>query len=416
MRLKKEKQISRTLVLLAFLGLTGCKSDASDGYKFGWFFRMVVELSYGGEPLNIDVVIGCGTQARQILGEGRSARAIWAPYIFGVRTKTGEGVLVQTPSICLRDLAKQPMPDDFLPVVFWAPDASNLEFMVAYLNEQAYDQPVSKLKFHKATFSTATQADYDTWRQTEWKKNIVPIGDRKADHLEAKNFFIGRGFFPQGDLRNSPELYMRCHAYLRVPLTKEIQEAIRPYQPADNRRFWLLDRQVLWTLEAKHKDVLSGERRLNPQWDREMAGASPSFADAKGVNRASGIGHIEDRELWVASGRGLRIPYRVETGYPWASQGLVSRATIDVHIDTKNGADHGFAYCFRDMYAQYFVSVDPYFKALPTEKRFFIDDELVATSPAAPFSAHMTIVEYDRYLWLPDTFPFPLSHELARMQ
>jgi hypothetical protein len=167
--------VARRAVVLAasslfFLAvLAGCRLDASEDIKFGWFYRMVVELSYGGKPLNIEVIIGCGSQERHILGEGRSVRAIWAPYIYGVRVKTGEGVLVQSPNTCDRELDKAPMPPDFLPVVFWAPDASNLEFMVAYLHEDAYAQPVSKLTFHKATFTEATRADYDAWFQTKWK-------------------------------------------------------------------------------------------------------------------------------------------------------------------------------------------------------------------------------------------------------
>src|SRR4051812_29637890 len=161
--------VARRTVVLAVSSLfclavlAGCRLDASEGVRFGWFYRMVVELSYGGEPLNIEVIIGCGSQERHILGEGRSVRALWAPYIYGVRVKTGEGVLVQSPNICDRELDKAPMPADFLPVVFWAPDAGNLEFMVAYLHEEAYAQPVSKLKFHKATFTEVPRADYDAW-------------------------------------------------------------------------------------------------------------------------------------------------------------------------------------------------------------------------------------------------------------
>ncbi|WP_354067307.1 hypothetical protein [Bradyrhizobium sp. OAE829] len=187
---------SSSLFLLA--ALAGCQPATSEGIKLGWFYRMVVELSHGGEPLNIEVIIGCGSQERQILGEGRSVRAIWAPYIFGVRTKNGEGVLVQSPNVCDRDFAKEPIPADFLPVVFWAPDAGNLEFLVAYLHESAYEQPVSKLKFHRATITEATEADYRAWRETKWKDNIVPIGSRREDHVNGRSYFRGEGFFPKG--------------------------------------------------------------------------------------------------------------------------------------------------------------------------------------------------------------------------
>jgi hypothetical protein len=98
--LARKTVILAALLLLFSAVLAGCRLDAAESVKFGWFYRMVVELTYGGEPLNIEVIIGCGSQERQILGEGRSVRAIWAPYIYGVRVKTGEGVLVQSPNIC----------------------------------------------------------------------------------------------------------------------------------------------------------------------------------------------------------------------------------------------------------------------------------------------------------------------------
>jgi hypothetical protein len=227
------KGVARALLtLIIAAAMASCQPNASEGIKFGWFYRMVVELSHGGEPLNIEVIIGCGSQERQILGEGRSVRAIWAPYIYGVRTKNGEGVLVQSPNICDRDLVKQPMPADFLPVVFWAPDAGNLEFMIASLHEQAYTQPVAKLAFHKATFTEATKADYEAWIQTKWKDNIVPLGDRGDEYSNGSDFFRGAGFFPKGDPRNASVLRLSCHAMLRVPIAGVVEDKVRERWPA----------------------------------------------------------------------------------------------------------------------------------------------------------------------------------------
>lgn len=50
-------------------------------------------------------------------------------------------------------------------------------------------------------------------------------------------------------------------------------------------------------------------------------------------------------------------------------------------------------------------------------QRFFIDGQLVATLPDANTVApSAAIVEQDQYLWLKDFYPFPLTHELSRMQ
>ncbi|WP_412772406.1 hypothetical protein [Nitrobacter sp.] len=380
---------------------------------------MTVDLSYIGTPLTISIVISCGVQTRQILGEGRSARYIWAPYIFGERTETGEGILVQTPNICGRDLAEHPMPDDFLPVVFWAPDAGNLEFMVAYLNEQAYDQPIAKLKFNRATFAPATKVDYDSWKLTEWKKNIVPLATRHDEYSKGHNFFQGGEFFPRSDRRSLHRLVfspLACRAYLRVPIPESARSRIQAAWPVGKPHFWLGARSIQEELEKQYPQIFTGYRRLDPNWDREMPGALPSFYEGVGVNRASGLGHIVTNKLAVASGRGLRIPYRVSTGYPWASDRLLTDHMIDVHVDTKDGADHGFAYCFRDMYATYF---HPDLNQPPTSvgQRFYIDNQLIGVWPKGQGSAPTPVImEDDKYIWLADRSAFPLTHELARMQ
>ncbi|WP_093758673.1 hypothetical protein [Tardiphaga sp. OK245] len=378
---------------------------------------MVVELSHAGQPLTIDVVIGCGSEVRQIIGEARSARSIWAPYIFGIRAGNGEGVLVQSPNICDRKLDQQPMPADFLPVVFWAPDAGNLEFMVAYLNEQAYLQPISKLTFQKATFTEASKSDYEAWRQSGWKDNIVPLKSRENEYDGKSNFFHGEGFFPKGDPRTELMREISCHAVLRVPLPAGVLTAIRERWPAERPRYWLLDWPTVNALREQYPEEMGTRVQNNPQWDREIPGVQPNFSKALGINRASGVGHIVDLPSDIASGRGLRIPYRVETGYPWASDRLRAQQTLDINFDVANGADHGFAYCFRDMWSYYLKSPGPVSTVRPVDQRFFIDGQLVATLPAAIWTAPAAvIVERDEYLWLPDFLPFPLTHELARMQ
>lgn len=409
-----------TLVIAALtsiaLATTGCEPTGRDTVKFGWFYRMVVELSHAGQPLTIDVVIGCGSEVRQILGEARSARSIWAPYIFGVRTGNGEGVLVQSPNICDRKLDQQPMPADFLPVVFWAPDAGNLEFMVAYLHEQAYAQSFSNLKFHRATFTEVSRADYDIWRRTKWKENIVPIGDRDAEYLRGSSFFRGEGFFPQGDPRNVAHLRMSCHSFIRTPLPDAPKETVRSRWPADHPRYWLLDWAVVNPILTQYGQEMRDDARRLLLWDRETLNSYASFTEGKGVNRRSGVGHIEERPSpsIVTSGRAPRIPYQVETGFPWASQDLFARTTFDVHADTANGADQGFAYCYRDVFAYYFPRPQGG-EVRPADHRIFIDGELIGTWPGATQMAPGgVIVENDEYLWLLSYFD--LTHELARMQ
>lgn len=401
-----------SLFFIAFV-LAGCEPTGKTALKFGWFYRFIVELSYNDEPLNIEVIVACGSQARHILGEGRSVRAIRAPYIYGVRTKDGHGVLVQTPDICYRDVTKDPIPADFLPIVFWAPDANNLEFLIAYLHERAYDQPVSKLKFHRATVTEATQADHEAWRATKWKDNIVPIGDRDSDQLGGVSYFRGEGFFPRGDPRNQSLLRMECHSYIRLLMPEAARARLRERWPAERPRYWLLDWKAANALLTVHRDEIRRDAQSRDLGSDVDVGLT-SFWEGWGILRPSGVGHLGRYPNERVAGKALRIPYRVETGYPWAGDRLFTQSTIDLHADTEGGADHGFAYCFRDIYAHYFRNRATG-ERKPLDHRFFVDGQLIGTQHNVTGRAPgAVIVESDEYLW--KSQHFTLTHELARMQ
>jgi hypothetical protein len=322
-------------------------------------------------------------------------------------------VLVQSPNVCDRDVVKEPVPADFLPVVFWAPDAGNLEFLIAYLHERAYEQPISKLTFHRATVTEATEADYKAWRETRWKDNIVPTGDRRE--YDGRGYFRGEGFFPKGDPRNKMLLRMACHSFIRAPISGTLQDAVRARWPTDHPRYWLLDSSYLRPVLNKDWLEINDYARRHGQWDREALGALASFYEGKGVNRSSGVGHIERNPTpAIASGLAPRIPYRTDTGYPWASDRLLTQGVLDTQIDTAGGADQGFAYCYRDMFSCYFPRPQGG-EIAAADHRIFVDGQLVGSWPQArSLPPAPAIVERDEYLWF--TSYFDLTHELARME
>jgi hypothetical protein len=397
-------------LICATFALVGCGPTEKDPIKFGWFYRFVVELSYEDEPLTIEVIIACGSQVRQIVGEGRSARALWAPYIYGVRVKDGHGVLVQSPNVCDRDVNMKPVPADFLPLVLWAPDANNLEFLIAYLHERAYEQPVSKLKFHRATVTEATEAEHEAWRATKWKQNIVPVAAREAGPF--RSFFREDGFFPKSDSRYG--VRMECYSFIRVPLPEALRDWLRERWPADRPRYWLVDGIEANAILNLHVNEIRDEARRRGLWTTEGISGSPSFYIGRGVKRLSGIGYLETRPDEYNSGEALRIPFRFETGYPWASDRLFTQPMIDVQVDTAGGADQGFGYCFRDVYSHYRRNQSTR-ELAPRDYRIFIDGELVGTLPNRRGTApDGFIAERDEYLW--KNLNFPLNHELGIMQ
>jgi hypothetical protein len=378
-------------------------------YKYTWFYRFVVELIQEDEPLTIEVIIGCGTQVRHIPGEGRSAREVWSPYIYGVRAKGGHGVLVQSPSVCGRDVTKNPVPADFLPLVLWAPDADNLEFLIAYVHERAYEQPVAKLKFVRATITDATEADYTAWRATKWKDNIVPSPPRATDQMWS--FFREDRHLPPNDPRF--RVRMECHSFVRIPIPEQYRDRLRARWPQDRPRYWIFD----WTegdaLLGMHAREIEAEARRRGLWTTEGI-SLPTFYTGRGVKRPSGTGYLQTRPTDFNSGEALRVPFRTETGYPWASDRLFTQPTIDIHADTKGGADQGFAYCYRDVYSHYLRNQLTR-EVASRDYRTFIDDQLVGTLPNQRYSAKAKLIaERDEYLW--KNLDFPLQHELGAMR
>lgn len=416
----KRISVAVVLCICAALGVAsraaGEPADTAP-YKYGWFYRFTVDLIVEDEPLTIEVIVGCGTQIRQIPGEGRSARAVWSPYIYGVRTKDGHGVLVQSPDVCGLDVTKKPVPANFLPLVLWAPDANNLEFLIAYVHERAYEQPVSKLKFVRATVTEATEADYDTWRATKWKDNIVPTSPRASDQM--RSFFRADRHLPPNDPRF--DVRMECHSFVRMPIPEQYRDRLRARWPTTRPRYWLFDPREANEIIIRHTVEIEAEAQRRGLWTTDAV-FLPTFYPGRGVKRPSGGGYLPIHFDDESSGEALRIPFRAETGYPWATDRLFTQSTIDIHADTKSGADQGFAYCYRDVYLHYLSNrsntvplASQHLEVESRDYRMFIDDDLVGTLPNERYARNVEVIaERDEYIWKAQQFP--LQHELGAMQ
>lgn len=406
--------------------------DRDDGtIKWSQFYNLNVELEHLGKPLNLHVVISCGSVGRQILGEGRSARSYWAPYIYGIEDQ-GHGVLVQTPGICGRDFAKHPIPEDYMPVLFWAPEAKNLEFMIAYLHEDAYAQPVSKLKFIKATMTNATRDEYEVWRRTEWKRNIVPLASRYQDHVRGLDFFrevpgTGKPYFhPDGDVRNKAYRFA-CHSMMPMRLPNDLREYARQFWPSDKPKYWLLRRDKL---KERITSIEGNEaiRKLSLRTGGEFRSfggtALDSFSISAGVTRTAAAAKLPDPygpTYYPRYDAGLshRIPYRSDTGYPWATSELAKTKANTLTFDTANGAGKGFGYCFREVVKAFLgtpkLAQPGLVEIVPHTQRIVIDGQLIGETPNTISSSvpHDAIMERDEFIWAPSSFS--LATETARV-
>jgi hypothetical protein len=404
------------MIVLPMVALLLWYGNRDDGtIKWSQFYNLNVELEHLGKPLNLHVVISCGSVGRQILGEGRSARSYWAPYVYGIEDQ-GHGVLVQTPSVCGADLTKTPMQSDYMPVMFWAPEAKNLEFMIAYLHEDAYVQPVSKLKFIKATVTNATPEEYAAWRKSGWKRNILPLADIYRDHRQGVDFFRqapganAKPFHPDGDVRNKASRFT-CYSMIRLRLPDSHREYVRRFWPSDNPNYWLLGREHIKVRFGSFEDQ-SAIRMLSVRSVGENMsyneGTFGAFSDALGVTRTATKllePTVAGHRLQYDAGVSHRLPFRSETGYPWATPRLTETKVNTLTFDSANGYNKGFGYCYRDVVKAFLgrlpLGERVVLETIPHTQHIVIDGQLIGTSMnvLATEVPHDIIVERDEFIW-----------------
>jgi hypothetical protein len=416
------------MIVLPMVALLLWYGNRDDGtIKWSSFYNLNVELEHLGKPLNLHVVISCGSVGRQILGEGRSARSYWAPYIFGIEDQ-GHGVLVQSRGDCGRDFEKHPMSADYMPVLFWAPDAKNLEFMIAYLHEDAYTQPVSKLRFIKATMTNATREEYEAWRKTGWKKNILPLASKYQDNVRGVSFFRekpgveGETFWPAGDIRNLASPF-NCYSMVRMKVPDELRDLVGRRWPSTKPNYWLL-RQDQVQGGINSAAIVDAIRKLSVRSggeDRSYEGtAHHGFANTEGVTRTTAAAKLPnpfgpDRSPRYDAGLMHRIPYRSEVGYPWASSQLTDTRVNTLTFDTVNGADNGFGYCYRNVVHAFLATPklgDRHrFEIVPHTQRIVIDGQLIGTTTNTrnTHTPHDIIIERDEFIWSISTFPLAIE-------
>lgn len=379
------------LACIAALGTVGFgrygQAHAPDEtLRFRKYFRVQVSLTHlGNEPVMIDFVMGCGVIARQFLAQPTDYAYARMPMVFGVRTKGGQGVLSETPDVCDygegesegRSLDKR-VPPDYLPIIFHAENADDLESMTAYFSERAYDQPFSKLKFDNATVKQVTEAEYDDWLKTA-PPNIVPVGPRNG--WDQNSFFNG-GIFPESDYRHGNQIV--CQSLRRYRIPEEMRAKVRAQWPVDRPTYWVsqMNPGELFDMLFSPGTVLVGSRddRLVPpgEFDNGLGGIG------KGLRRRGGQGAIltgdpNDPNTGLAD----RMPVwnDVVNSKRDPEQPIGS---VRYFITTSNGADQGFGACYR-RYAPW--SAAPKLRqSSDSSSKIYIDGKLVGKRPTIALS------------------------------
>lgn len=203
---RKARRLAGGLGLVAgcLLALGGCdallKSASGTGQRASpyvdsvetlpnGFFRVwaTVRVRATGEIVNIDYVVGCGGSVTNWTYTTPSAMFGLLPHLMLVATQSGELIGARTPEVCNESdwrprqvsiehfengervgsdlVVVHPVPDDFLPLLMWFPNADDLGFAIGYLSDKAYESPYSKLDLIDSGIARSSLEDWQAWRK-----------------------------------------------------------------------------------------------------------------------------------------------------------------------------------------------------------------------------------------------------------
>jgi hypothetical protein len=377
--------IAATLGLLVFawLNLTGVVQfggNTAPG-EFIKFYGVKIDLTFEKvEPVTVDYIVACRGKTNKYIGDSVS-RFVRVPRVYGVATKAGHGIMTVAPDVCGQDL-KKIVPDDFLPVMFYAEKAGDMSFFTAYLSELAYDQKFSHMTFHKATVTEVSRADYDKWKK-ESPPNIVPQVEGPWWAEIFNNEYWEKQDSRYGKFDSDPRSFGRieCSSLVRRTLPEPMKEALRKAWPANHPHFWVMSVTSFLTANDVGRPFQFGVRRIN----------------------GGGTLHLDELEHFRAKEIELRTPFYRSVLYPDAIP-KDPIGNINYKVSIAGGADQGFAYCLREWGGGTKFNYDQHGKF-----SFILDDQLLAEipfNPEFPISPTARIFEYDQYQLTEDYYPF----------
>lgn len=387
------------LAVLALLAWPIATSSATSVEDRTVFFRLLASYQHGDEIIDFDVVVGCSVRVTRWGDGDKSYDAFRDPVAFMKATKDGGAILQMIPGACSGETTENgEVPGDFLPGAVWFDDADDLSLGVAYVTEDAYDSPLSKLKFLGASIWPATRADYVAFEPIAAQNLIDPrplfaLLPRPAPS-ELKPHF--------GDSAALAKLRreLGCHAIQRYRLSDPEQRAhLRKFWPASRPKFWMPSEAQLEQLNddlGLSNDALIDGRPISDYFrlNDHRGNGFPTRAQG-GIFRSK---HRPSDKLPPTV-----FPVRRDEGIPWVTEDLPTATTLYRDIDQDGGAYQGFAYCYGGISAQDFhvpAYINGSFITRVAGEPIFGEatDGRLARNRPWPF------FERDEYFYLPDNF------------
>jgi hypothetical protein len=331
----------------------------------GTYYRLKVKLAYKGEPQDFDIVVGCNVKRITYKDNSTTYEAGLVPTVFGRRMIDGKGLVVRPPDACEGQTTENgEVQPDLLPIVIVYDDADTLDFGIAYLSEDAYESPLSLLKFGGATIAKATRAEFEAFRRAQ--PNLV-----KRESLykaEGGDRFVQNEHLPPV----ATPLAFICEGYERYRVSDEARRILHQHWPKERPDYSEVDTydEERALIEATVPTGHTGSQLVRSDGANDV----PRRAVAFGVPS----GHEADLGMPTRSGGGLVMARRGQffppAYYPatsdyridkwpadhgvWSEYINAHEKLDDVVIDFEGRRTKGFGYCFMPVHPD-----------VPTEKR-----------------------------------------------
>lgn len=367
-----------------------------------YFFRLTSKYMHGDEPVEFDIVVGCGVRVTLSAADGSSYDAFRDPLFYVKATRDGAAVLQIVPDACQGQTTDNGrVPADFLPGAIWFDKKDDFTFGIAYIAEDAFENPKAKLTFLGAAIHPATRAEWEAFKPIN-AKNLLsprwfsrppplpPIEEVKAHLWDRKKLFEWRPSFT-------------CFGIMRYRLSEPAaRELLQQQWPSSHPRFWRPSQATVYEFLARLRAMNHGKGPLVEGTYFRQYFKGYEF---RGFATRTGGG------AFLRSGIASKVyPLRQDDGYPWATPALVSSATIYRDVDLLGGKNAGYANCY-NTFRGGGVITDAH---IPNyhERRFLtrVDGELIqyqGMPGITPTDVPSPFFENDEYIYL--EFHFELT-------
>jgi hypothetical protein len=329
-------------VICTLLALPLSSSFATSTEDRSVFYRLISKYQYGGETIDFDIVVGCAVRVTRYGDGDRSYDATRDPVIFAKAASDGSAIAQIVSSACGGETTENgKVPDDFLPGAIWFEHKDDFSFGIAYVTEDAFENPKSRLKFLGASIVKATRAEWEAFQPIAaqnlidpkpftWFDPLIPEGEVRANLWDVEKIKQWR--------KN-----ISCHLIVKYELTDPTTRAIvAEYWPPNRPRFWTLPNEEFSGLSERAKLLSKAEVYGRP------ASAFSSYGgyQANGFVTRDGGGVLYSKHRPYDRVPPIIYPLRADDGVPWLTPSLAAAKVIYRDVDVEEKSDRGVAYCY----------------------------------------------------------------------